>query len=63
MIAITSAMNVMNAESTCGANEDRALERTMATARATRVVITIDGAVGTLMDSTIVGADGIPTND
>jgi hypothetical protein len=35
----------------------------MATARATRVVITIDGAVGTLLDSTIVGADGIPTND
>ena len=63
MIAITSAMNVMNAESKCGANEDRALERTMATVRATRAVITIDGVVGTHTDSTIVGADGIPSDD
>ena len=62
MTAITSAMNGMNAESTYGANGDRVLERTMATAQATRTDITTDGAVGTRTDSTIVGADGIPTS-
>ena len=62
MIAITSAMNGMNAESTCGAKEDQALERTMATAQATREVITIAGAVGIPTASMIDGAAGIPTN-
>jgi len=59
MIVITSVMNV---ESTCGASAPPGLEPITDTARATRMAITIDGAVGIPTDFTIGGAVGIHTN-